>query len=115
MMQGVTWEAVGIAMTVLIALFTLLVGVIKWLLDRYADAIKSQIELMSKQIAAQAGEVTRLDKEILKLRNEMVRDFISRDDHIRYETVINAKVDAIGTKIEHLSFLLGDKHAAHTN
>jgi hypothetical protein len=105
----ITWEMVGIAVTALIALFGLLVGIIKWLLDRYVEAVKAQIGMMASQITANAGEITRLDKEILKLRAEVARDCFTRDDHIRYETVINAKVDALGTKIENL--MLRSAHA----
>lgn len=105
----ITWEMVGIAVTILLALFGLLIGVIKWLLDRYVEAVKAQIGMMATQILTHAGEITRLDKEILKLRAEVARDCFSRDDHIRYETVINAKVDALGTKIENL--MLRSTHA----
>lgn len=105
----ITWEMVGTAVTVLLALFGLLIGVIKWLLDRYVEAVKAQIGMMSSQILTHAGEITRLDKEILKLRAEVARDCFSRDDHIRYETVINAKVDSLGTKIENL--MLRSAHA----
>lgn len=107
----ITWDMVGIAVTVLLALFGLLIGTIKWLLDRYVEAVKAQIGAMTGQIATNAAEITRLDREILKLRAEVARDCFSRDDHIRYETVINAKVDALGTKIENL--MLRSAHAKY--
>lgn len=108
----ISWEMVATAVTILLALFGLLVGIIRWLLDRYVDAVKSQIQLMANQIVAQAGEITRLDKELLKLRGEIARECFSRDDHIRYETMIHAKVDALGTKFENL--ILRSAHAAAT-
>ena len=105
----ISWEMVGIVVTILLAMFALLIGVIRWLLDRYVDAVKSQMELMTKQITTQAGDITRLDKELLKLRAELARDFYTRDDHIRYETLIHAKVDSLGTKFENL--ILRSAHA----
>lgn len=106
----ISWEMVGTAVTILLALFGLLVGIIRWLLDRYVDAIKSQIEIMAKQITAQAGDITRLDKELLKLRGEIARDYYTREDHIRYETLFHAKMDAVGAKVENL--ILRSAHAA---
>jgi len=108
----ISWEMVATAVTVLLAMFGLLVGIIRWLLDRYVDAVKSQIEIMAKQITVQAGDITRLDKELLKLRAELARDYYTRDDHIRYETLIHAKVDSLGTKFENL--ILRSVHAAAT-
>lgn len=105
----ITWEMVSVAVVVLLALFGLLVRIIKWLLDRYVEAVKAQIGMMATQITAHAGDLARLDKEILKLRAEVARDCFTRNDHIRYETVINAKVDALGTKIENL--MLRSAHA----
>lgn len=105
----ISWEMVSIVVTIMLALFALLIGAIKWLLDRYVEAVKAQIQAIGLQVSASAHEIVRLDKEILKLRAEVARDCFSRDDHIRYETVINAKVDALGVKIENL--MLRSAHA----
>jgi hypothetical protein len=98
----ISWEVVSTAVTILIAMFGLLFGAIKWLLGRYIGAIEMQVGVMVKQIADQAGDITRLDKEILKLRGEIARDYYTREDHIRYETLFHAKMDAVGAKVENL-------------
>lgn len=101
-MPGLTWEAVGVILAAVVAWSGMLLGIIKWLLGQYAEGIKKNFEELGRTLKGHSEEMHRLDKEILKLRGDLARDYFSRDDHIRYETVINAKVDALATKIENL-------------
>lgn len=103
-MQGVTmtWDAVGIVLTAVTAWSGLLLAIIKWLLNKYAEGIKDNFKQLGETIRGQTEEMHRLDKEILKLRGEIVREYVRRDDAIREQVVINAKLDALAAKIENL-------------
>lgn len=39
-----------------------------------------------------------LDRAFLRHMAELPRDYVRREDHIRFETVINAKLDALSAK-----------------
>jgi len=40
------------------------------------------------------------DKTLTDLLIALPKEYVRREDHIRFETVINAKLDALGSKIE---------------
>lgn len=42
----------------------------------------------------------RVERELLKLQVELPREYVRREDHIRFETVINAKLDAINARLD---------------
>ncbi len=51
----------------------------------------------------------RIDKDILTLRLELARDYVRREDAIREQVVINAKLDALNAKID----TMNARSAAH--
>ncbi len=42
----------------------------------------------------------RVERQLLQLQAELPREYVRREDHIRFETVINAKLDALNAKID---------------
>ncbi len=114
MSSGLSWEVVAILTTIVLAWSGLLVGVIKWLLNTYqrnlekaielgADDAKTRHDRLTDTLQKQAGELHRLDKEILGLRAELPDKFVRREDAIREQVVINAKLDALAAKIDVLA------------
>lgn len=45
-------------------------------------------------------EWRRLEREFNTLRVELPKEYVRREDHIRFETVINAKMDSIASKLD---------------
>ena len=43
-------------------------------------------------------ELRNVDRDLLLLRAELPREYMRREDHIRSETVTNAKLDALATR-----------------
>lgn len=102
-MTQISWQAVGVAVTLFIAWSGLLLGVIKWLLNAHFKSIKESFDLFSETLAGQATEIHRIDKDVLMLRTEMHAEFVRREDAIRQEVVINAKLDSLAAKLENLT------------
>lgn len=42
----------------------------------------------------------RLERDLLELRAELPKEYVRREDHIRFETVINAKMDSLAAKLD---------------
>lgn len=45
-------------------------------------------------------EWRRVERELNALRVELPREYVRREDHIRFETVINAKLDSVASKLD---------------
>lgn len=56
-------------------------------------------ELKAADIA-EAENYRRIEREFAALRIELPREYVRREDHIRFETVINAKLDALNARFD---------------
>lgn len=57
----------------------------------------------------EASQWQRVDRDLLQLRAELPLHYVRREDYIRGQTVIEAKLDAVAAKIENLQ-LKGSRH-----
>ncbi len=55
---------------------------------------------LQKDQANEAQQWQRVERDLFKLRAELPREYVRREDHIRFETVINAKLDALNTRFD---------------
>lgn len=111
------WQLVGLLGAGLGALW----GVIKLAAaqaQRYQDAAHQQllgrllgIEQASKE---EAGQWQRMEREMLQLKADLPLHYVRREDYIRGQSVIEAKLDALSSKLEfsQLRAMTGGKHNA---
>ena len=68
------------------------------------------IELVNREEAAQWQ---RVERDLLKMQAEMPLHYVRREDYIRGQSVIEAKLDALGSKLEaaQLRAAAGGNHA----
>lgn len=59
----------------------------------------------------EAGQWSRMERELLTLKAELPLQYVRREDYIRGQSVIEAKLDALGSKLEaaHLRALNGGR------
>jgi len=80
----------------------LFVGSIKFFLDRYLAQIEKRFDQLEEALRNEAAGVSALREEFLRLKAELPIHYVRREDDIRNQTVINAKLDALYMKIEGL-------------
>jgi chromosome segregation ATPase len=116
-----TWgEAIIASLALLGAWSGLLIGIIKWFLANYHKGLSEKFQVVSEQIttsshdsakrneitnkaiATQQEELRRVDREILNLRVELSEKYVRREDAIREQVVINAKLDALAAKLDNI-------------
>lgn len=93
------------------------VAIIKMFLMGYDKSIKASFKQISdahKELSGamsqQQKELHRLEKDILAFRAELPERYQRREDAIRQEVLIIAKVDALASKIDMLA-MRGTAHA----
>lgn len=84
-------------------------GVGKAFFSRVETSIKEKDETLAKALSSlgdkldkESEAIRQLDREILKLKAELPREYVSKDDFIRSFTVVEAKIDAVQTTLTHL-------------
>ncbi|MDH5637356.1 MAG: hypothetical protein OEZ04_02580 [Nitrospinota bacterium] len=90
------------ALPLLLGIVALFVGLIKFFLDRYLAQIEKRFDQLEEAMRNEAAGVTALREEFLRLKAELPLHYVRREDDIRNQTVINAKLDALYLKIEGL-------------
>jgi hypothetical protein len=94
--------AVGVIIGGYYTLAALVVRQFKAHLDeRFAAQEKARQDgrkLYEERLARVEDAHRELDRAFLKHLAELPRDYVRREDHIRFETVINAKLDAVAAK-----------------
>lgn len=93
-------QVIGISITVILAWSGLLIGIIKWLLDRYQSHIDRRFTALEEANKAEVREWQRIERELLELKADLPMKYVRREDNIRQEVTINAKLDALARKID---------------
>lgn len=60
----------------------------------------SRFDELRQASANEAQNWHRVERDLLSLRAELPREYMRREDHIRFETTINAKLDALNARFD---------------
>lgn len=114
MVQLELWQLI----TLLIAFFGCVAGFGKLLLGQFEKRLGEKFEAqetlrteaaarwdsrfddLQKASAVEAQNWHRVERDLLTLRADLPNQYVRREDHIRHEVVINAKLDAINTRLD---------------
>lgn len=93
-------KMIGLAVSLLIAWSGFLVGVIKLLLGRVTRDLDNRLDRIASAQAADADEWRRVERELMALRAALPVEYVRREDHIRNQSVIEAKLDALASELK---------------
>lgn len=88
------WHLITLSLT-LIGLFA---GLLKMLMMQFERRVDDRLDSLleeSRTWQTVKNDVRAIENDVPKLRLEMAERFVRRDDYIRGQTVIEAKLDAI--------------------
>lgn len=66
------------------------------------DNLAQNIHDLMLKVEKESETVRQLDREILKLKADLSKEFVAKEDFIRSFTVVEAKIDALQTTLNHL-------------
>ena len=93
------WQLIGSGVT-LLAMFA---GLVKLLLSQMERRLEQRFASMDERFEAVAKDSERLRQVELgleRLRGEMPLHYVRREDYVRNQTVIEAKLDALALRLE---------------
>ena len=105
-------------LTLLGAFVALLAGAGKLLLSQmqqYQDdkfgTLSARLESIEQAGKDEAGNWQRVERELMTLKADMPLHYVRREDYIRGQSVIEAKLDGLALKIENVQLRGGRIHA----
>lgn len=63
------------------------------------DGLKAEIAKVNDNVSKESEAIRQLDREILKLKADLPREYVAKEDFIRSFTVVEAKIDAVQTTL----------------
>lgn len=78
-------------------------GVVGWLIKQLTSSLNQQLIRLDSDIKSESSKIAHIEKTFLELKAELPREYVRREDHIRYSAVIEAKQDALNEKISTLN------------
>lgn len=78
--------------------------------DDMAKKRDEQFVAFSKQIGGVEKQQRDQEREFMALKLELAHDYVRREDFVRNQTVIEAKIDGLALKLENFQLRGGAKH-----
>lgn len=92
---------------ILIAIISAVVATIKILWSRIEEnlnnnfqVVQNKLEDVAKQSEQNHADIRNLERQFYKFQIDLPHAYVAREDYIRGQTVIEAKLDALASKIE---------------
>ena len=99
---------------ILIAVLSAVIGTVKVLWGRIEKSLEQnfsntnqKLEHVSMQADQSQKDIRQLEREFLIHKAELPNKFVAREDYIRGQTVIEAKLDAVAQKLENVQIKQG--------
>lgn len=82
-----------------VAALGLWAAIVTWLVGRMIDGLRADL---AQRLDGLEDKLRAVEADALKLRAELPLQYVRKEDAIRSESVIHAKLDALAAKIESL-------------
>nr|BBJ05165.1 membrane protein [Marinobacter nauticus] len=104
------WKAVAVFVTLLGAWSGFLIMVIRALLARVTKDLDLRLDRMVAAQEKDTDEWRRVERELMELRADLPVHYVRREDYIRGQSVIEAKLDSLALKLENVQLKTGVTH-----
>ena len=92
------YQAIMLAITIVGSIFgagKAFFGRIETSLKDRDDGLKTELSKLGDQMSKESEAIRQLDREILKLKADLPREYVAKEDFVRSFTVVEAKIDAV--------------------
>ena len=106
------WQLLIFFAGLLSAWGVLIIATTRWAINRGLAASDQRMMQLERDVSKTQTENNKREREILQLRCDLPLEYVRREDAIRQETVIHAKLDTLAAKIDLLRTErnAGEKH-----
>lgn len=87
---------------ILIALIGAFWALVKTIVFQYEKSLDTRFATLSEAMVKDQEFTRKLEREFLRMQADLPLHYVRREDYIRGQSVLEAKVDGLGTKLENL-------------
>ncbi|HAO0430126.1 TPA: hypothetical protein IG002_005056 [Escherichia coli] len=84
----------------LITFLSFVGGMAKWLFNKAEERQAARFASLEQSLQQSASSWGELEKELMRFKADLPLNYVRREDYIRGQTVIEAKLDALYNKLE---------------
>jgi hypothetical protein len=103
------WELITAIGTGLTVLSSVALTILKVLLKSLEARLESRFKTLEDSSNKQSEEWQRVERELMKMQADLPLNYVRREDYIRNQSVIEAKLDGLAIRIEN-ALLKGDRN-----
>ncbi|MEX2475052.1 hypothetical protein [Marinobacter sp.] len=104
------WKAISVFVALLGAWSGFLIMVIRGLLTRVSRDLDVRLDRLANAQEKDTNEWRRVERELMELRADLPVLYVRREDYIRGQSVIEAKLDSLALKLENVQLKKGVPH-----
>lgn len=96
------WQLVAFGGSLLGGFATIIVGAGKVIARQFENRINERFDVLQKAREAEAQGITSLERQFLQFQADMPLHYVRREDYVRGQTIVEAKLDGLATKIDNV-------------
>ena len=94
------WQLVGFGGALLSGFATIIVAAGKIIAGQFERRINERFQELQKSREAEAQGISSLERQFLRFQAEMPLHYVQREDYVRGQSIVEAKLDGLATKID---------------
>ncbi len=96
------WQLVGFAVSLLGGFATIIFTAGKLIAGQFERRINERFAALQATRDAELSSVGKLEREFLKMQAELPLHYVRREDYVRGQSIVEAKLDGLATKIDNV-------------
>lgn len=110
--MAISWQAIGIGVSILVFFGGILVAVIQGLLKANQSHVDRRFSSLEKSMESRMDTILTVQNELKDFKVRVAQEYVHREDFVRVEGAREVKLDRINEKINELTALLHERRTA---
>lgn len=102
-MGSVSWQTVAVLATLIVANGAIVLFAVKTMLNDSKIHTDEKFNELEEKISGISTESIKIERQLLTFKADLPKEYVMRNDWIRFSSVIDAKQDGLGAEVRTLS------------
>ena len=94
------WQLLGFGAALLSGFAAIIVGAGRLIAAQFEARLNERFDTLQKQREQEAKGISELERNFLKFQADLPLHYVRREDYVRGQSVLEAKLDGLADKIE---------------